>query len=331
MPVYVGDLLTASPATTAGIPTPSRTWQWLRNGTAISGATSSTYTTVSDDLGASLAVQQTETNFLGAASSTSAPVGPVELDPDAAAYITAVEAADTQALEAGVKTAINDFVVGCKADGIWAAIKASCILAGARTLNGALVPLKGTAPTNFNFVSGDYNRKTGLVGDEATKYLNSNRNNNADPQNSHHQAVYVTVIASSLGTLIGCDAPSGIGSSSITLQPLTTGAPFRSRLTNFNNSRGTRVTSTETGFMGMSRSLAASFVSRISGSNETISDTSSSPADALNGVFARPTTTGSVSSYTNPRMSFYSIGESLDLAQLDTRVSALMTAIDGAI
>jgi hypothetical protein len=95
-------------------------------------------------------------------------------DADAQAYITAVETADRQALEAGVRTAINDFVVGCKADGIWDAIKASCIMAGARTLTGALVPLKGTAPTNYNFVPGDYNRKTGLVGDGSSKNLNSN-------------------------------------------------------------------------------------------------------------------------------------------------------------
>jgi hypothetical protein len=71
----------------------------------------------------------------------------VAYDADAQAYITAVETADGQALETGVRDAINAFVVGCKADGIWNAIKASCILAGARTLTGALVPLVGTAPT----------------------------------------------------------------------------------------------------------------------------------------------------------------------------------------
>ena len=57
-------------------------------------------------------------------------------DADAAAYITAVETADGQALENGVKVAIDNFVLGCKQDGIWTAIKASCILAGARTLAG---------------------------------------------------------------------------------------------------------------------------------------------------------------------------------------------------
>ena len=95
-------------------------------------------------------------------------------DPDAAVYIAAVEAADGQALETATRVAIHSFVKGAKADGFWPAIKASCILAGARTLAGALVPLVGAAPTNNNFVSGDYNRKTGLIGDGSTKYLNSN-------------------------------------------------------------------------------------------------------------------------------------------------------------
>ena len=63
-------------------------------------------------------------------------------DADASAYILAVEAADEiaspgiGALEPATRSAINKFVVGCKADGIWPAIKASCILAGARTHEG---------------------------------------------------------------------------------------------------------------------------------------------------------------------------------------------------
>ena len=85
-------------------------------------------------------------------------------DADAGAYIKSVEVADAQQLELAVAQAINQFVLGCKADGIWSAIKASCILMGARTLTGALTPLVGSAPTNFNFVSGDYARKTGLKG-----------------------------------------------------------------------------------------------------------------------------------------------------------------------
>jgi hypothetical protein len=113
-------------------------------------------------------------------------------DADVLAYVLAVEAADGDRLEDGVISAYESFITGCKGDGIWSAIKASCILAGARTISGALVPLVGSAPTNNNFVPGDYNRKTGLKGDGTNKNITTNRLNNADPQNSKHIAVYRT-------------------------------------------------------------------------------------------------------------------------------------------
>jgi hypothetical protein len=53
-------------------PTSSRTWQWLRGSSAISGATSATYTAVTADIGATLSASQLETNFLGTATATSA-------------------------------------------------------------------------------------------------------------------------------------------------------------------------------------------------------------------------------------------------------------------
>ena len=73
-------------------------------------------------------------------------------DEDTINYINAVEDADNQVLEPATREAYHRFIVGCKDDGIWDAIKASCILAGARTLAGALTPLKGTAPTNNGFL-----------------------------------------------------------------------------------------------------------------------------------------------------------------------------------
>jgi len=78
MSVYPGNILTATAATVNANPTSTRTWQWLRNGTAIPDATASGYVVTTDDLNALLTAQQTETNFLGATSATSADVGPVE-------------------------------------------------------------------------------------------------------------------------------------------------------------------------------------------------------------------------------------------------------------
>lgn len=64
--------LTATAAPISGIPVPVRTWQWQRNGVDISGATSSTYTLVTADVGTTIRVRQTETNSQGSASATSA-------------------------------------------------------------------------------------------------------------------------------------------------------------------------------------------------------------------------------------------------------------------
>ena len=248
--------------------------------------------------------------------------GGAALDPDAAAYIAAVEAADTQALEPAVRAAINDFVVGCKADGIWNAIKASCILAGARTLTGALVPLVGAAPTNFNFVSGDYNRKTGLVGNGSTKYLDSNRNNNADPQDSNHNAVFATAASTSTGRIISAGAVEPGVNSIVTFTP----PPYASRNRSSASFSHPSASTSGTGLMGTSRQSSSEYVFQVSGNSATLLGASQTPLNANILIYQ-----GGGSFYSNARIAFYSIGESLDLALLDARVTALINAFDAAI
>ena len=247
-------------------------------------------------------------------------------DADAQAYFTAVETADGQALETGVKNAINSFVVGCKTDGIWSAIKAACIMAGARTLSGALVPLVGPAPTSFNFVAGDYNRETGLLGNGSSKYLNSNRSANADPQNSHHLSVWVAANAGFGAWVASRSAANGVGDESLAAAAAINW-PFRSRFSVFNTpSQGTRSTVTATGLIGLSRSNASNFVSRVSGSNETVLATSTTPTVSTYGVFARRRPDlNAWDSFNASRLSWYSIGEAINLASLDSRLSTLMT------
>lgn len=246
-------------------------------------------------------------------------------DPDALAYITAVETADGEALEAGVKDAINDFVVGCKDDAIWDALKATCILAGARTLNGCLVPLTGTAPTNFNFVTADYNRKTGLKGNGSTKYLDSNRAQNADPQNSAHLSTYVSERLNDDSIVIG-----GFTSTNSISQILSSPSSGMNLALN-HSGIGIQIAgaAAATGFIGVTRPTSSSITGRVSGLNTILGRTSTVPSGASIFVFAR--NFGGLSAPTAARVQFYSIGENLDLAALDTRVSALMTAIDGAI
>ena len=239
----------------------------------------------------------------------------VSPDPNADAYIAAVQAADGQVLEAAVVSAINAFVIGCKTDGIWNAIKASCILAGARTLAGALVPLVGTAPTNFNFASTDYNRKTGLVGNGTTKYLNSNRNNNADPQDSKHLSVFATTVGAT-------------NSPFLTAGGFSTGRSFITAGQN---------TISRNAVFSVTLPLAPTFVgaSRIN-SNQVIYRGNSTSSTFSSGPSETPTTDSILvylrnGGYSTHRLAFYSIGESVDLALLDARVTALMNALAAAI
>lgn len=257
---------------------------------------------------------------------------PYGYDPDARRYIRDVEAADGQRLELAVRVAFNDFVLGCKADGIWSAIKASCILMGARTLSGTLTPLAGLAPTNVNFVGGDYNRKAGLAGNASTKYLNANRNNNADPQNNFHNSVFITAAASTTGQLYMGAGGSGAGSNNIlTASTVVGGLQNSVAARSQSNSQFGFAVSSYTGFVGHSRSAADGFLVRPVTNYSAFSNTSSTPSSDSVFVFARNNTAGTAQALTNGRLAFYSIGTSLPLATLEMRVTALYYAIGNAI
>ena len=239
-------------------------------------------------------------------------------DPDAADYFSRIVAAGSTIPEAN-KSAVNAFIVGCKADGIWGAIKASCILAASDTLAGALVPLVGTAPTNNGpFVSGDYSRTTGLIGNGSTKYLNANRNNNADPQDSKHAALWINSIATTSPNPIYMGGAAQSGSTQI----LDLGT-FNYRL---NSATGeTSGVAMTTGFCGINRSSGSSTTNRSNGATRTSSVSSAARTNEDMLIYRRSDMIGV--SYANARLTFYSIGESLSLALLDARLTTLMAAL----
>ena len=253
-----------------------------------------------------------------------------QFDADASTYIEAVEAADTQALETGVRYAINDFVIGCKNDGIWSAIKASCILAGARTLDGALVPLAGTAPTNNNFVFGDYNRKTGLLGNGSTKYLNTNRLCSAEIASNTHFSFYVSEDTSNYNVYGGAYVSSP-GFFRYIIRNLDSNYRFSCNTTNQTASSGfTLAPSNTPRFLGVTSSQPGTVNARLAGQSYSTLLTHTNVPALNHFVFSR-NNDGTPDSYASSRVAFYSVGESLDLALLDARVTDLMTAIGTAI
>lgn len=255
---------------------------------------------------------------------------PLPTDPDAIDYLNRVAAADGAAVEVGIAQAIDSFVRGCKADSAgyagdptrsnWDAIQASCIMCGARTLSGALVPLKGTAPTPYNFASGDYSRSgatPGLKGNGIDKYLDTNRLNNVDPQNDNHLAVYATVAATT-----GNSAYAGeLGTVKLLYEG---GATFyaRANASSYTTVAGGNVA----GFLGAARSDSSSQTVRANGTTTSQAVPSAAPSSQRLTVFSRLT-----SLYSPARLAFYSVGSSLSLSALDARVSTLVSQIAAAI
>jgi len=238
-------------------------------------------------------------------------------DTDAQAYISAVETEDGQGLEDGVKNAINSFVLGCKADGIWTAIQESCILAGARTLTGALIPLKGSAPTNNGpFVTDDYNRTTGLVGNGSSKFLSTAKLINTLTGSNSHAAVSWTTLgnavfygntAESRFDVAGANARHFYGGGGGGSMPAVISVP---------------------GLVGTNRSDGGTtFAVRINKTNLTTTH-GLNPFGAVQplGIFR-----GGSGQYSTSRLTFYSMGTSINLALLDSRVTDMIDAFVASI
>jgi hypothetical protein len=245
-------------------------------------------------------------------------------DADAKDYLARVHAAEGQTLEPAVALAVEAFVVGCKADGIWTAIKASCILAGARTRLGALTPLVGSSPTGSNLIDGDYDRKTGIKGNTSNKSINTNYAIPSGDQNNAHGAVWCSEVMSPLGNILfGSADGGGIGaypnSANSYVISVNSNGGLTGNITGVGNS---------TGLIGGSRSNSSNhnWIAGIRSGSITIG--SDIPLTAtvrvLSGVGV-PTFNSSA------RVAFYSLGQSLNLSLLNTRVTTLINAFAAAI
>ena len=189
-------------------------------------------------------------------------------------------------------------------------IKASCLLCGARTLNGSLTPLVGPEPTNFNFTGLRYDRKSGLLGDGATTYLNSNVLGGITAQNSFSLGAYVTFLSNINGTLLGTLGFQALGTNALNI---SASQPVFTRNRSFSGK--SEVSNGTAGFTAMSRSNASSYIVRTGGSSSTANIASDGIENTSVLVFRRGLTVSPL--YASHRLNLYFIGEALDLVILD--------------
>jgi hypothetical protein len=248
-----------------------------------------------------------------------------------------LEPAVMNAFSTAIQSLVTAGFLGVGSDGLLtqanSIIKAGVPMLGARTLQGALVPWARNmpTPTNFNFVPGDYSRRTGL-GDPANtnKYLAMNYNNNLPPQNNIHQAVWVSAPASGAAVsriYIGAGSGSDPGATHFAATP-STFLFFRNRNDLIANS--TSAEAAAVGFIGHSRSVSANYVMRYASTNVTFSQTSQTPYNGDTFVFARSTSSGP-NGHSNARIAVASVGLSLDQAIYESILATLVTSIAAAI
>ena len=191
-------------------------------------------------------------------------------------------------------------------------------MAGARTLAGALVPLVGPAPTNFNFVAGDYDRKTGLKGSLSTE-KSLEISSPGDVLNNTSYGFYLVEASSSASTdrsFMGAGNNGRINPNGVARVQDASNTVF----SGMNTAPGLKAGLRDPSRIGTKIAYAAG--------QENTTSVAATGTIANTILFARAT---GIQFQVDARISFYWLGQYLNAPLLDARVTTLMNAIAAAI
>jgi hypothetical protein len=167
------------------------------------------------------------------------------------------------------KQAISDYVTDLKAvSGLWDDIIQLVVLAGATTVAGASLSIKGNNLNNTALVDADIDPKTGAVGDGTTKNWSTGYSGTVSGtgQNDFHTFAYFSSTGSGGSAMYGNgNAISG------TWNQRKDGSRCRS-------SGSDAATSASSGMFGMNRSASGSYQRMHAGTVSTVTRTSQAPA-----------------------------------------------------
>lgn len=196
-----GETLSCSDGSWTGTATIIYTYQWKRDGSPIGSATNSSYVLVNDDVGTSVKCTVTATNDIGATNADSNTVTPTNppLDPDAQAYLDAVEAAGGT-INDTITDATDTLFVDLKAAGLYSkTIAMYPYVGGVQNAH----KLEGKNPGTYDIT---------FTGGWTFNTLGATPNGtNAWATNDMYLATTMTLNNSTLFTYLGTDFPSVVG------------------------------------------------------------------------------------------------------------------------
>jgi hypothetical protein len=247
------------------------------------------------------------------------------LDPTAATYIAAVEAADGQSMNTTIKIAVNDFFVGLKADaspnsGVsnYQALTQFFLFFAAKTLAGSLVPCKGNVPINTGLVSGDFTVKQGLTS-SVGKFLGSTYNGNFFAQDNNSGFGWMTALPTDTNGFVLTDGLNVTGAYML----LPRGTPSNDVAVRSQSNTADIVTPLTLGFVGTSRNSSTQFNIRTNGTTSTITRTSQTPRAVERLYLNAP---GAAGAFTG-KLGAAGQGAAITMSALDSRLTTLAAAV----
>jgi hypothetical protein len=241
---------------------------------------------------------------------------------EATSYVNVVAIRDGQQLEDSVKGCFFRLFKALSNRGLLDRFAGACCLCAARTISGAVVPLKGTYPLVPNENNFNYNRRLGILPVNFSGFI-SLRVSLADlaPADNHVSA-YVSNINTvfSGGDLIG----TGFNNNTVSIGRSGTGLGRGFQTRNKNNTTTTSSSPhwVEPSLVGLSRSLADSYVTRIARMDRVVGQNIVDQSVFFNQTdFSLFNFWNGVGDF---RVPFYSIGRALDLGALEEEVERFL-------
>jgi hypothetical protein len=242
-------------------------------------------------------------------------------DPDAQAMFDARAAVGNEPTEP-YKQAISDYVEEIKAiPGFWDDIIQLVVMAGATTINGACIAIKGNNLTPISMVNTDVNIKTGVKGNGTNKYFQTGYGFpiTGTSQNDFHCYACVTE-----GSSLTTRSLFGRGTIAIGSNAWILNTPGSSRA---NNEAADSGGVGGTGGFGLSRASSTAYTRMYNGNVSTVTRNSGSPPDASLYVLARGFGT-TPQNFSNARILIWAMGPAVTLTNYATPRANLIAALN---
>lgn len=264
----VGSLLTTTNGTWSGSLPITYTYQWLRNGLNISGATSSTYTLVTADTSNVVSCRVTATNSVGSANATSNSLTIYEAE-----YKAILDYATTNSYalpSTAQRLKQNTLLSSLKTAGVWSKLDTFTNFATDGSSNFALIDWKRlTQYTAVN--SPTFTANEGFMGNGTSSYVDTNFNPSTQSTNyvTNNASRYMYLFSGSLGQRI---EGNSIDTNNIRLGLYTT-HKINSGAVNILNSAFTYTATKEMKSIHRTSSTAVSLYNASVGENRTLLST----------------------------------------------------------